>query len=53
VSEKAKEAKCMVRVGQLFLQKYAQADEDRTYALPHINLYLSTRQERSYQYAPP
>ena len=41
-------AKCTVLVIQLFLQNCAQSHEDRTYVLPHITLYRSTRHARSY-----
>jgi len=41
-------AKCTVLVIQLFLQYCTQPQEDRTYALPQINLYLSTTHVRSY-----
>jgi len=34
-------------------RKCAQANEDRTYVPPHINLHFSTRQQRSCHFAPP
>jgi len=49
----AHRASCRVRMGQLFLQKCAHAHEDKTYVLPHVNLYLLMRHERSYHFAPP
>ena len=48
VKKNPTQAKCTVLAIQFFLQNCAQPHEDRTYVLPHINLYLSTRHVRSY-----